>query len=247
MTIACDPEPGSLFPIGETRVACTATDGTETKEGVFTVTVVDSAPPILTEPVAVVVTTAFGATTAIAQFPSPNGIDVVGGPVTASCDPASGSPFPIGTSIVTCRATDPSGNEAVVTFTVDVLSAGLPREIASGCPGSGQGTSFPPIPMFVKGAATLDGAPAPDGTAVFVRLTNLTLDPSIQVCDSEPVVVSNGQFPLLSLTPPEVVAAWFSRVRFFVDGRQASASATITHNNYAGGSITTINLDALSP
>ena len=246
LTVACDPAPGALFPIGETRVSCTATDGTLTEEDGFTVTVADSTPPALTEPLAVQLSAAFGATTANAQFPSPNGIDVVGGPVTAACNPASGTPFAIGTTVVTCTASDPAGNEAVVTFNVDVLEAEVPRDVASGCPASGQGSSFPPIPMFVRGAATLDGATAPDGALVFVRLTNASESNDLRQCDSDPVLVENGEFSL-TLTPPEVSPSWFTQVRFFVDGRPASASSVITSSNYAGGSFVTINLDAFTP
>jgi len=100
--------------------------------------------------------------------------------------------------------------------------------------------------MFLKGTAILDGVTATDGTAVFVRLTNLRLDPAIRVCDSTAVSVENGQFTL-TLTPPEVTADWFGRVEYFVDGRAATASATVTSSNYAGGSSKTINLEALSP
>jgi hypothetical protein len=243
----CNPGSGDLFPMGKTTVTCIATDGIQTKVGEFAVTVLDSLAPVLSVPLAVVVTNAFGATTATVPFPSPNGVDLVGGPVTASCNPASGSPFPIVVSLVTCRATDPSGNEAIVTFSVEVIDPGVPREIAAGCPASGKGTSFPPLPMLLKGAVTLDGAPALDGVLVFVRQANTTVDVSLQTCDSNPVVVSNGQYPLLSFTPPEAIPSWFTEVTFYVDGRPATASVNMTVNNYAGGDIVTVNLDAITP
>ena len=37
-----------------------------------------------------------------------------------SCDPASGSTFPVGTTTVNCTATDGSGNKATGSFTVTV-------------------------------------------------------------------------------------------------------------------------------
>jgi hypothetical protein len=246
LTTLCNPASGGLFPMGKTKVTCTATDGIQTEVGEFTVTVLDTLPPVLTVPNAVVTTTAFGATTATVHFPSPNGVDAAGGPITASCNPASGSPFPIGISLVTCRATDPSENEAVVTFSVEVIDAGVPREIASGCPASGKGTSFPPLPMLLKGTATLDGAPAPDGVLVFVRQSNTTVGVGLQTCDSDPAVVSNGQYPLLSFTPPEAIPSWFASVTFYVDGRPATASVNMTVNNYAGGDLVTVNLDAIT-
>src|SRR5205814_4655819 len=47
-TVACSPQPGSLFPLGATTVSCLATDsygGTAT--GSFTVTVADTLPPTI--------------------------------------------------------------------------------------------------------------------------------------------------------------------------------------------------------
>jgi hypothetical protein len=46
--------------------------------------------------------------------------DDVGGDITISCTPASGSTFPIGTTTVTCTATDAAGNTATASFTVTV-------------------------------------------------------------------------------------------------------------------------------
>jgi hypothetical protein len=46
--------------------------------------------------------------------------DIVSGPLTPSCSPASGSPFPIGTTPVTCTATDAKGNVGSASFTVTV-------------------------------------------------------------------------------------------------------------------------------
>src|SRR5262249_27601607 len=43
--------------------------------------------------------------------------------VVHSCSPASGSTFPIGSTTVTCTATDLAGNSTTKTFTVTVLGA----------------------------------------------------------------------------------------------------------------------------
>jgi hypothetical protein len=43
--------------------------------------------------------------------------------VTVSCSPASGSTFPLGTTTVTCKATDAAGNMTTCTFTVTVTNA----------------------------------------------------------------------------------------------------------------------------
>jgi hypothetical protein len=50
--------------------------------------------------------------------------DIVDGPIVPTCAPASGSTFVIGTTTVTCSATDAHGNAASRTFTVTVNPAG---------------------------------------------------------------------------------------------------------------------------
>src|SRR6185503_12292687 len=45
--------------------------------------------------------------------------------VTVVCTPASGSCFPVGTTTVTCTATDASGNTATCSFTVTVFNVCL--------------------------------------------------------------------------------------------------------------------------
>jgi hypothetical protein len=44
--------------------------------------------------------------------------DDVGGSITISCDPPSGSEFTIGETVVQCTATDEAGNTATASFTV---------------------------------------------------------------------------------------------------------------------------------
>ena len=119
LTATCSPPSGSTFPVGTTTVTCTATDGSgNTGSNSFTVTVQDTVPPTLNLP---------GPITAEATAPSGAAVtytatasDNVDGSVTPSCSPPSGSTFPLGTTTVTCTATDSSGNSASGTFTVTV-------------------------------------------------------------------------------------------------------------------------------
>lgn len=58
---------------------------------------------------------------AVVTYAAPLSHDIVDGAVAATCAPASGSTFAIGTTTVTCNATDAHGNAAVATtFTVTV-------------------------------------------------------------------------------------------------------------------------------
>jgi len=123
VTVNCIPASGSLFPIGQTTVNCSAIDqhgniGT----GSFTVTVnlivVDTVPPDLTLPTDMTVP-AQDASGAVVNFPA-SAKDAVDGSVPVTCVPASGSTFPVGTTVVNCSASDSQGNTANGSFTVSV-------------------------------------------------------------------------------------------------------------------------------
>jgi hypothetical protein len=125
--VTCAPVSGSMFGPGDTTVECTATDGTNPTDGAFTVTVQDTTPPELDLP-----------ESAGAEATGPDGAqvtftatatDIVDGDVTVSCDPASGSTFPLDESTVTCTATDAAGNEAKGTILVIVTDKTGPAVI----------------------------------------------------------------------------------------------------------------------
>jgi hypothetical protein len=80
----------------------------------------DTTPPVLSLPpdLTVPATSPAGATV----FFTATATDAVDGPVPVLCQPSSGTVFPIGTTTVTCAATDSHSNTATGTFTVTVLS-----------------------------------------------------------------------------------------------------------------------------
>jgi hypothetical protein len=120
-TPVCTPAPGTLVPLGTTQVDCTVTDtGGQTATGSFDLTVVDTTDPTLSGvPAAFDVTTGstLGATV---NYALPTATDVVDPAPTVTCDPASGSLLPIGTTLVGCTATDASGNTTTASFEVTV-------------------------------------------------------------------------------------------------------------------------------
>jgi len=75
-------------------------------------------PPSLACPVGMTATSPDGQPVAV-TYTTPT---AVGGtaPVTVACSPASGSSFPVGLTIVSCRATDSTGRQANCAFTVKV-------------------------------------------------------------------------------------------------------------------------------
>lgn len=86
----------------------------------------DRVAPVITPPPApapVVAPTPAGAPV---TFPTPAATDNVDPTVPVTCTPPSGSIFPVGTTVVTCTATDASGNVSTTTFNVVVKPPVVP-------------------------------------------------------------------------------------------------------------------------
>jgi hypothetical protein len=117
----CSPASGSFFALGPTTVSCTVTDATGAgAAGSFEVTVVDTTPPTL---VGMPGPTSQGTgdpTGAAAAYAAPTADDAVDPGPTVSCLPAPGDWLPVGTTDVTCTATDAAGNSASASFPVTV-------------------------------------------------------------------------------------------------------------------------------
>ncbi len=60
------------------------------------------------------------------SFPAPNIVETGSGLASSGCLPASGSVFPVDTTIVLCTARDVAGNTGTATFSVTVTPASLP-------------------------------------------------------------------------------------------------------------------------
>ena len=124
-----DPSPAitsdapAAFPLGETTIIWTATDGSgNSATATQTVTVRDTTAPIFGA-LAGVTAEAAGALTVVA-LGAATAADAVDGDVSAASDaPAS---FPLGATVVTWTAADSAGNSATATQTVTVLDTTAP-------------------------------------------------------------------------------------------------------------------------
>ncbi|XP_072033082.1 hyalin-like [Amphiura filiformis] len=85
----------------------------------------DEMPTITDTPSAITTNTDSNSATAAVSWTDPTASDNSGA-VTLTSDATSGSNFPIGTNTVTFTATDPSGNQATVSFTITVTDAETP-------------------------------------------------------------------------------------------------------------------------
>src|SRR5207244_8644441 len=59
-------------------------------------------------------------------YATPTAHDAAGEPLPVTCSPVPGSPFGLGTSTVTCRATDSAGSTSTVSFSVSVVDTTPP-------------------------------------------------------------------------------------------------------------------------
>lgn len=120
VTVTCDPPSGSEFEQGTNPVSVTATDlAGNTTNCTFNVIVNDCEPPAII------------CSTNIIRCADPSGTNTVTWPnptatdncavTNVACNPPSGSNFPVGETVVTCTATDSSGNQSQCTFSVKVV------------------------------------------------------------------------------------------------------------------------------
>ncbi len=113
---------GETFPKGVATVAWTATDASgATAMCSVDITITDGESPTITCPADLEVepTSTIGA---LVTYDAPVVGDNCPG-ATYACAPASGSQFGFGDTVVTCAATDDSGNQESCMFTVTVLEA----------------------------------------------------------------------------------------------------------------------------
>lgn len=123
----CDRPSGSVFPIGINRVTCTARDntGNVTNES-FTITVKAPAPPVLSGVPGDLRVQATSPAGAVASWISPTATDASGASLPVTCTPGSDSVFPLGSTTVTCSATDQYAQITSGRFAVTVQDTTAP-------------------------------------------------------------------------------------------------------------------------
>ena len=128
ITTTCSPTSGSLFPVGSASFTCSAVDALQQKASckstvvVMAATAQPHAPLSLTCPTIAPATESGNSGKAAVRFGNPT---FSGGtaPVIVSCSPKSGSQFGIGTTTVSCQATDAARQTAGCTTSATVLPA----------------------------------------------------------------------------------------------------------------------------
>lgn len=130
--MASSHTPGSTFPVGTTLVKYIVTDAAGNQDSCqFNVIVNDDEDPLITCINDTTLSNDAGLCSAVVNFSATFSDNCPG--TTVSFVPASGSAFPVGTTLVTATATDASGNTAQCTFNVIVNDTEAP---VISCPGN---------------------------------------------------------------------------------------------------------------
>jgi gliding motility-associated-like protein len=119
---------GATFPVGTTVVTYEVTDASSnTTQCSFNVTVNDTEDPTIACPADITQPNDIGLCGAIVNFVAPVGADNCTGSVTSLiAGQASGTVFPVGTTVVTYEVVDASSNTAQCSFNVTVNDTQLP-------------------------------------------------------------------------------------------------------------------------
>ncbi len=125
VTITNNAPEGNVYPVGATDVTFNAVEANTGRMATLTVTVTvtdDEAPTI--DPLMDINATALDASGVVVDFAAPGFADNCPDAVLEqTAGPASGSVFPVGTTLVTFTVTDASGNTAASSFNVIVSQA----------------------------------------------------------------------------------------------------------------------------
>jgi hypothetical protein len=100
---------------GTLRAVCTDVAGNDVTGEAFQANIDTEAPVLAGVP------GNRSATKGTVSWPAPTATDDQDSSVEVTCDPASGSSFPVGVTTVTCTATDHAGNASSASFTVTVV------------------------------------------------------------------------------------------------------------------------------
>ncbi len=121
--VTCSPTAGSLFPLGSTKVTCSSTDSLGlTGTSTFNIIVQDTTPPVISNVPSNIAQGNTSVSGATITYTLPTATDIVDGTDTVTCNPISGFNFTIGTTQVSCSATDNAGNTAYAQFYVNITS-----------------------------------------------------------------------------------------------------------------------------
>ncbi len=173
VAVSCSPSSGSTFRSGTTTVRCQASDAhANYVYGTFDVTVDNGAPTIsVPDEIRTPATSASGA---VVTF----NVTASGG-ATVSCTPASGSTFPIGTTLVNCTATNADGTDSG-SFEVDVYDGAPELTVPTSVTAEATSAAGATVTYTVSATDAVDGTLTP--TCSQASDTNFPLGTTTVTC-----------------------------------------------------------------
>jgi len=148
----CDDDDASIHP--EADEVCDGVDNNcdgQVDEGCTT----DTTPPVIEVP-STMTLEAEGPAGSVVSY-TVTALDDTDGPLTPTCMPPSGSTFPLGSTTVSCSATDSAGNSGEASFEISVVDTTLPVITASVAP-SANGAGWNNTDVSVTFTCTDTGA-----------------------------------------------------------------------------------------
>ena len=235
---ACAQASGTLFPMGTTTVHCSSGNA----EGDLLVVVTDTTRPVVTVPADIVSPTPVVTFTATAT-------DNIDGALPVVCDPASGSTFDPGETIVDCSATDAHANVGTASFTVVIGPPTLDLPADFTVEATGPGGAVVTYTVSTSPGATVacvppSGATFPLGTTTVQCTATDTFNQtttgafSVTVADTTPPAVTSIVATPSNLWPPnhEMVAVSVAvTAQDAVDAAPVSKIVTVTSNQPING------------
>lgn len=211
VTVTCTPPSGSVFPVGTTPVVCTATDDCNNRSScTFMVTVKGGGnPPTLHCPENITLQSC-NPRGEVVNYPPPVVIFGDDPRPTLTCTPPSGSVFPPGVTVVTCRATDDCGHTSTCSFEVRVMADTTPPviecpadRVVYACQTAGQPVAFP------NPSADDNSNTAPVVTCVPASQSHFPLGTTVVTCTAVDACGNRSQCTfrvtvLLDLEPPVI-------------------------------------------
>jgi len=163
--VICVPPQGSSFPIGVHNITCRVIDECgNTDSCTFKLTVrLDTEAPVIRCPLDMVVRVcpdAAGGCGGVVNYPAPIASDN-SGQVVVVCNPPSGSFFPCGSHVVTCRAEDRCGNRDECSFKIAVETGGqapgiqCPTDLSISTCSNSAVVVYPPIVVNPAGTSVI--------------------------------------------------------------------------------------------
>ena len=204
--VSCTPASSTGFPVGETTVACRATDAAgNTGSSSFTVTISDTGAPVLMVPEGITAE-ATGPTGAVVEFLT-SASDLVDGDVAVTCSRQSGDVFPLGATAVTCSASDSRGNTVDDSFVVTVVDTTAPAvTVPASSVVEATGPSGAPADYASTATDAVDGEFA--ATCVPAPGTSLPLGINTITCSATDAAGNTGSnsftVTVVDTTPPAI-------------------------------------------